>query len=157
MSNLDDENDKPEVFKAADKAIVPDAISPETGEVHTQRPAEFPRVFCAYDVTVKIAENILLDGGVEFAQLTAGSIVELNRPLRSSGLWSGFHDLRRSIRPCLALLVEAPFELIQRPSASRILKAIKSGVSIFDLLKMSGKRLADVKALGATGKLGQLL
>jgi hypothetical protein len=80
MPNPEHQHNQTVFFQAADEAVVTDPVTPEPGKFHPQRFSESPRVVRAGNAFPQVAQDGLLGFCVEFAQLTPGAVVELNRP-----------------------------------------------------------------------------
>lgn len=73
------------LLDAADETIVPDAVTPKAGQIHAERLTKLSWVGGARYTLAKVTQDVVLNFEIEFSQLAAGAIVELDSP-RWSGL-----------------------------------------------------------------------
>jgi len=66
MSDLQHQNDDLIILQAADEAIVLYPVAPKSGQVAAQGLTETSWIFCPDEALTKIAENCLLNLGVQF-------------------------------------------------------------------------------------------
>jgi len=81
VTDFDHEYEQPVLLDAADQAVVSHTVAPKTGQILSQRLAKLPRIFRAGDAFAQVAEDGLLRGDAQFAQLAAGAVVKFYRPL----------------------------------------------------------------------------
>jgi len=80
MADLKDEHNHSVVFNAADEAVVFNAVTPKPSQGAAQRFTETAGIRGTGNALSEIFQDGLLDAGVQFAQLAASTVVELDCP-----------------------------------------------------------------------------